>query len=208
MFSTAGAEFVENYQRDTPVRWSAQDLAAQREFVNARLGAREWLDWSTPAAMLQLVQASHAQTSVGTAEKYDAVVLAGPAAELLEPAWLFGEAARPLRPGGRLIGIIPCLRDNSPESQTFAQLVTKSLWPCYTAEELLEMLREGGWEVASAASSFVAIPRFNEAVLESQMGFKGFNPLFARLISEGYDPMEVGWGELRFVATLNAKSIH
>ena len=44
MFSTAGAEFVENYQRDAPVRWSAQDLAAQREFVNDRLGAGEWLD--------------------------------------------------------------------------------------------------------------------------------------------------------------------
>ena len=99
IFSAAGAEFLENYQRDAPVRWSPDDLAAQQQFVNAQVAGNDWLDWSTPDAALQLFQAFAGQTSAVIAEKSDAVVLAGPAAELLEPAWLFGEAARPLRPG-------------------------------------------------------------------------------------------------------------
>ena len=167
---------------------------------SAQLGGDAWLDWSTPAAALQLVQAAAAQTSAGTAEKSDAVVLAGPIVELVEPLALFGQARGPLSPGGRLVGIIPCLRDNSPESDQFMQHARATLWPYYTAEELLEMLRETDWQIESQVGGFFPIPRFNLAVLNDQLGFKGFNRVFTRLSAEGYDPMEVGWGELRFVA--------
>ena len=203
MFSASAAEFFENYQRDTQVRWSPEDLAAQQEFVNARVAGYEWLDWSSPGAALRLVQANRAGASVGMTEMYYAAVLAGPVVELLEPAWLFREAVVPLRPGSRLVGIIPCLRDNSPESRTFADLAAQTLWPYYTAEELVEMLRDEGWQVELPAGGFVAVPRFNQAVLKGQLGFKGFSPIFAGLAAQGYDPMEVGWGELRFLATVN-----
>ena len=200
IFSAAGAEFLENYQRDTPVRWSPNDLAAQQEFVVAQVVGDDWLDWSTPAAALQLVQAPTGQTSADKVEKSDAVVLAGPIVELLEPLALFNQARGPLGPGGRLVGIIPCLRDNSPESDQFMQQARATLWAYYTAEELLEMLRETAWQIEPQLSGFIPIPRFNLAVLNDQLGFKGFNRVFSRLSAEGYDPMEIGWGELRFVA--------
>jgi hypothetical protein len=204
IFSTAGAEFLENYQSDVSVRWLPEDLAAQREFVNRHVGGLDWVDWSTPSAALHLVQAVQAQTSVGAPEKHGALVLAGPIVELVEPATLFRQVASALRAGGKLIGILSCLRDNSPESQQFVEHAAAMLWPYCTVEELLEILRESGWEADPAVSGFVAVPRFNEAVLKRQLGFKGFNGIFARLAAEGYDPMEVGWGELRFVATLNS----
>jgi len=200
MFSAAGAEFLENYQRDTPVRWSPDDLAAQRDFVRARVAGRDWLDWSTPSAALQLAAATAGQVRAGPAEESEAVVLAGPIVELLEPLALFSLARGPLGPGGKLVGILPCLRDNSPESDQFMQHARAMLWPYYTAEELVEMLRESAWQIQSPASGFASVPRFNLAVLGDQLSFKGFNRVFARLSAEGYDPMEVGWGELRFVA--------
>ncbi|PYJ81039.1 MAG: hypothetical protein DME22_22340 [Verrucomicrobia bacterium] len=143
-FSAAGAEFLQHYARDAQIRWSLEDLAAQREFVNTRLAGCQWLDCSTASAALQLVQAVHAQTSLGTHEKYDALVLAGPIVELIEPTTLFRQAVSPLRPGGKLIGLIPCLRDNSPESEHFMRHAAAMLWPYYTAEELVEMLGENG----------------------------------------------------------------
>ena len=200
IFSAAGAEFLENYQRDAPVRWSPDDLAAQKEFVGAQIAGGDWLDWSSPAAALQLVQAAAGQTSKGIAGKSDAVVLAGPIVELLEPLALFSQARGPLGPGGRLIGIIPCLRDNSPESDQFMHQARATLWPYYTAEELQEMLGETAWQIESQVSGFIPIPRFNLAVLNDQLGFKGFNRIFSQLSAQGYDPIEVGWGELRFVA--------
>ena len=200
IFSAAGAEFLEHYQRDAAVRWSPNDLAAQQEFVSVKLVGCDWLDWSTPAAALQLVSVAAGQISAGTAEKSDAVVLAGPIVELLEPPALFSQTRGPLGPGGRLVGIIPCLRDNSPESDQFMQHVRATLWPYYTFEELLEMLRETAWQIESQVSGFIPVPRFNLAVLNDQLGFKGFNRVFTRLSAEGYDPMEVGWGELRFAA--------
>ena len=63
------------------------------------------------------------------------------------------------------------------------------------------MLEESGWRVDSSGGGFRAIPRFNEAVLKNQLAFKGFNRIFAELAAEGYDPMKIGWGELRFAAT-------
>jgi hypothetical protein len=200
IFSAAGTEFLEDYQRDVPLRWSPKDLAAQREFVGAQVAGGDWLDWSTPTAALHLVQPASGQTSAGGTEKYDAVVLAGPIVELLEPLALFDQARGPLGPCGRLIGIVPCLRDNSPESDQFIRHAKATLWPYYTAEELLEILRESGWQTDSQVSGFIPVPRFNSAVLNDQLGFKGFNRIFTRLSAEGYDPMEVGWGELRFVA--------
>jgi hypothetical protein len=202
-FSAAAAEFLESYQRDTPLRWSPADLAAQQHFVNVQVAGDNWLDWSTPSAAWQLAQASHAQVPVATPETSDAVhavLLAGPMVELLEPSALFRQAREPVGPDGRLIGIIPCLRDNSPESDRFIQLAREALWPYYTAEELLEVLRESGWQIEPQVGGFVSVPAFNRAVLDDQLAFKGFNRVFARLSAEGYDPMEVGWGELRFVA--------
>src|SRR2546428_698027 len=102
IFSPASVEFLQHYPMDGYARWSAEDLAAQQEFVNAQIAGRSWLDWSSPAATLHLVQASHAHTSVGAAEKYEALVLAGPVVELLEPARLFNQAASALTPGGKL----------------------------------------------------------------------------------------------------------
>jgi hypothetical protein len=200
MFSATAMEFLENYQRDVPMRWSPNDLAAQRKFVSAQLAGNDWLDWSTPAAALQLVQAGAGPVSTGTAEQSDVVVLAGPIVELLEPLALFNLARGPLGPGGKLIGIFPCLRNNSPESELFMRHARSTLWPYFTAEELLESLRETAWQVEPQPSGFVPIPRFTVAVLNDQLGFKGFNRVFTRLSAEGYDPMEIGWGELRFVA--------
>ncbi len=200
--SATSAEFLENYQRDTPVRWSPEDLAAQQGFVNRQVAGRDWLDWSTPAVALQLIQAKQTRISAGLREAYDAVVLAGPVVELLDLTALFLEAALSVRSGGRLVGIIPCLRDNSPESQGFVEAAARTLWPYHTAEELTERLQENGWGVDGSSSGFTAIARFNEAVLKSQLAFKGFNRIFAELAAEGYDPMKVGWGELRFAATV------
>lgn len=203
--SSAGSvEFLESYLRDAQVRWSPEDLARQREYVNAQIAGRDWLDWSTPESALRLVQSSSARESVGETDKYDAVVLAGPVVELLEPATLFKLAGPPLRPGGRLVGIYPCLRDNSPESRLFSEMASATLWPYYGAEELLEMLRDCGWGPDLSASAFVAIPRFNEAVLKAELHFQGFNRIFDQLVRQGYDPMEIGWGELRFAATLDS----
>jgi hypothetical protein len=204
IFSADGVEFLENYPRDAQVRWSPDDLVRQREYVNTHVAGRNWLDWSTPESALRLVQAVSAHGSVGEAEKYDVTVLAGPVVELLEPGILFNLAAPPIRPGGKLVGIFPCLRDNSPESRLFAEIAAATLWPYYCAEELLEMLGDCGWRADPAASDFVAIPRFNEAVLKAELRFKGFNRIFDQLVEQGYDPSEVGWGELRFVAALNS----
>jgi hypothetical protein len=198
----AGAEFLEHFQRDTLVRWSSDDLAAQGQFVNGELAGREWLDWSSPASALQLIQATRAETFPGAIEQHDALVLAGPVVEMLKPAVLFGQAAALVRPAGRLIAIVPCLRDNSPESREFMRLAASSLWPYCTAEELLEMMSEAGWKVEAPASGFIAIPRFNQAVLRGELGFGGFTKVFEQLMADGYDPVEVGWGELRLAATL------
>jgi hypothetical protein len=200
IFSQAGAEFLEHYQRDAPIRWSPNDLAAQSEFVRSHLIGGDWLDWSTPAATLQLFQATTGQAAAGIVEKSRAVVLAGPIVELLEPRALFRLALGPVGPGGRLVGIIPCLRDNSPESEQFMQHARTTLWPYYTAEELQEMLGETAWQLEPQVSGFIPIPRFNLAVFHDQLGFKAFNRVFKQLSAEGYDPMEISWGELRFVA--------
>jgi len=37
------------------------------------------------------------------------------------------------------------------------------------------MLRETAWQIESQVGGFMPIPRFNLAVLDDQLGFKGFN---------------------------------
>ena len=37
------------------------------------------------------------------------------------------------------------------------------------------MLRENDWQIESQVGGFMPIPRFNLAVLDDQLGFKGFN---------------------------------
>ena len=197
----ASAEFLEHFQRDALVRWSSDDLAAQKQFVNAQIAGRNWVDWSGPTAALQLIQAGHTEAFPGAVEEPDALVLAGPLVELLDPEVLFNQAASFLRSGGKLVGIIPCLRDNSPESREFMRLAASLLWPYYTAEELLEFLSGAGWKIEPPPNCFVAIPRFNQVVRKGELGFPGFGKIFEQLMGDGYDPMEVGWGELRLAAT-------
>jgi hypothetical protein len=132
----------------------------------------------------------------------EAVLLAGPLVEIVEPLSLFEQAASHLKAGGQIIGVIPCLRDNSPESQLFMDHARAALWPYYPAEELLEMLREAQCRVLAKTTRFVPIPTFKHAVLGDSLHFKGFRSIFDALEQDGYDPMEVGWGELRFIAAL------
>ena len=199
----ARSEFLAYYRHDMQLRWSETDREEQREFVNQHLAGSSWLDWSTEGAAMELIQASLTNISVSVAGRYEAVVLAGPVAELIEPAVLFQQAIAPLKSPGRFIGIIPCLRDNSPESQLFAELAATTLWPFYTAEELIEMLAEAGWQIWRESSRFVSIRRLIDAVLKDQLAFKGFRKIFDQVEVQGYDPSEVGWGELRFVAEIN-----
>ncbi|PYJ98105.1 MAG: hypothetical protein DME23_13090 [Verrucomicrobia bacterium] len=51
-FSAAGAEFLQHYARDAQIRWSLEDLAAQREFVNpsARMKNMTRLCWPAPSS--------------------------------------------------------------------------------------------------------------------------------------------------------------
>jgi hypothetical protein len=199
---SAVAEFLQHYAQDARQRWFPEDLAAQEAFVREQTANVDWTDWSTESAARQLLQTSLVATADGLGGRHEAILVTGPIVELLDPAALFGRAAGRLQPEGRLVGIIPCLRDNSPESQLFAQFAASTFWPYYTAEEFTEMLREAGFSPVLETTRFVAVTRFNEAVLKDELGFKGFSKAFQQLQAEGYDPMEVGWGELRFVASL------
>ncbi|MEW6157971.1 MAG: hypothetical protein AB1813_11095 [Verrucomicrobiota bacterium] len=199
-FSTVAADFLRAYPRDLTVRWSAEDLRAQREFVEAWLPPEEWLDWSAEAAAFELFQAGLLGVPPTFLRPVSAIVMAGPVAEFLERSWLFDLAATHLTQGGRLIGVAPCLRDNSPENQAFAEACASFFWPYETAEELLEQLRECELIPVPEVTRFVEIPRFKRAVLDGALQFSGFAQAFAQLEKAGYDPMEIGWGELRFVA--------
>jgi hypothetical protein len=200
LFSSAVGEFLQNYRHDVELRWSAEDLRAQKEFVNSNVGDRRWIDWSSENATLQLLQAELVSTSVAADQRTEAIVLAGPIVELVPLGELLALASAFLEAGGRLVGIIPCLRDNSPESQLFTKIAATALWPYATAEELAETLREMGFVVDPQRTTFTPIREFNEAILKDQLGFKGFRRIFEELERQGYDPAEVGWGELRFVA--------
>ncbi|MBI3191965.1 MAG: hypothetical protein HYZ36_04805 [Pedosphaera parvula] len=171
--------------------------------MNRHLDGADWLDWSTEAAAAELVQASLMSTPLSSVGGRPAILLAGPVVELLEPAQLFTFAADHLKAGGKLVGILPCLRDNAPENQQFRDLAAAELWPYYTVEELTETAEETGLQADRTASAFVPVRQFNESVLNDQLVFKGFRRLFDQLEAQGYDPAVVGWGELRLVAALN-----
>ena len=101
----------------------------------------EWADWSTPMAAMQLIQSSLLGVAMEEADRHEAIVVAGPVVELLPLAEVFEMAARRLNSAGRLVGVIPCLRDNSPESQLFMDLAAEQLWPYCVAEELMVIVR-------------------------------------------------------------------
>jgi hypothetical protein len=202
IFSPLITKFLEAYSLDVSIRWSANDLKAQEKFINAEVENTEWLDWSSQEAALQLVQAEILKTSLGETGEFDRIVVAGPVVELLDLPILLNRAARYLKRGGRIAAVIPCLRDNSPENAEFTAIAAKRLWPYATSEELLESTREAGLDPL-AESKFVPVRRFIEAALGDQLRFTPFRDLFLELQSQGYDPMEVGWGELRLLAQLS-----
>ncbi len=206
IISPVAGDFLTHWQNDAPRRWSATDFAAQQAFVNGQVEGREWTDWSTPMAAMQLIQASLLKAPLEDGDRHDAIVLAGPVTELVPPKELFSLAAGRLRPGGRLIGVFPCLRDNSPESARFMELTKAGLWPYFVEEEVREVLGEAGYDTcgSQAVAGFHAIPQFNRAVLGDDLGFKGFQRIFVEMEGEGYDAMEVGFGELRFAVSLGA----
>lgn len=195
-------DFLAHYERDAHLRWSADDLQAQRDFVQKHIRGGTWLDLSTPEAALELVQRwlHPAAGSSLIAVPHDVVLLAGPPVELIELDSLAGYAIESLAPAGRIVGVIPCLRDNSPQNQAFMDASAEILWPYRTAEEILETLRDAHLEVDTAAASFVRIARFNDAVWSNQLAFEGYRRVFERLAQRGYDPISVAWGEVRFVA--------
>jgi hypothetical protein len=200
MNSHAAAEFLQHYVHDAQVRWTAEDRQAQQDFVNSHLAGGRWLDWSNESSAMELLQASLVHPVSSAHTRYEALLLAGPTVELVDPSDLFAQALANLESGGRLIGISPCLRDNSPESQLFMDLTRLDLWPYHTAEELLEMLTESGAQLEPQDTQFVPISRFKAAALKDELRFKGFRQIFDQLEKQGYDPMEIGWGELRLLA--------
>lgn len=196
-------EFLRHYQADVPQRWSAEDLAAQSQFVEPWLAGKRWLDWSTEASALALLQNRLVPALGSWDENSQAILLAGPIAELIDPQELIHAAGSAIETGGYFIGILPCLRDNSPESQLFAEISAQSLWPYFMAEEWMEVLSEASLEVEQGG--FVPAPAFHRAVMQDCLQFKGFGEVFSKMSQQGYDPYEVGWGELRIAAKLSSK---
>lgn len=200
---SVATEFLQHYAHDVRLRWTTESLEAQQAFVTSGIAGLDWLDWSSEAVALQILQAHLTSTELGFTRHYEAVLMAGPLVELMEPPVLLQHAHRHLETKGRVIGIIPCLRDNSPESSLFCEVASEILWPYYTAEELLEMIAETGLIPNREQTQFVPILEFNRTVLNDALGFKGFRRVFDQIGEQGYDPIEVGWGELRFEATLD-----
>lgn len=194
-------EFLQHYAHDSQWRWAPENLDSQKAFVERAISGCEWLDWSTQSAVLEVIQKNMTSVETVTKGDFDAVLLAGPIAEIVELENLFQQAVEHLNESGRVIGIIPCLRDNSPENSLFCEIAKEVLWPCYPAEEVLEMLREKGLEPHSDSCGFVAVPEFSEAILKNKLRFKGFQQVFDQIQAQGYDATEVGWGEVRFVAS-------
>jgi len=200
MFSPAIVEFLQAYGHDQAFRWSAEELVAQGKFVEATLAGTSWSDWSDPAMALPLLQAAMLGTPTALEHGSDGILLAGPLTEIMPAEALIPLAQTHLNPAGRLVGIIPCLRDNSPESQLFMDLAAEKLWPYHTAEIWLEVLQDAGFEAAGIKGEFVAQPQFIASVLTGKLEFAQFAELLRGVEKAGYGANEVGWGELRFVA--------
>ncbi|HEY1172494.1 MAG TPA: hypothetical protein VGH19_14085 [Verrucomicrobiae bacterium] len=200
MFSPALAEFLQHYPHDQALRWSEEDLAAQGRFVESAMTGLAWSDWSSPALALPLLQAAMLNTPTILDHGQDAILLAGPLTEIMLAETLIPLAQGHLNPAGRLVGIIPCLRDNSPESQRFMDLAAEKLWPYHTAEIWLELLQDVGFEAAGIKGEFIARPQFARAAMAGKLQFTPFAELFRGVEAAGYGANEVGWGELWFVA--------
>ncbi|MCD6048991.1 MAG: hypothetical protein K0Q55_394 [Verrucomicrobia bacterium] len=200
MFSPATVEFLQTYGHDQAFRWTPEDLAAQAQFAEQALAGVAWCDWSDPGMALPLLQAAMLNTPTALEHDYDGILLAGPLSELMPAEALIPLAQAHLNPAGRLVGIIPCLRDNSPESQRFMDLAAEKLWPYHTAEIWLELLQDAGFEAARIKGEFIARPQFAASALTGKLHFAPFAELFREVEKAGYGANEVGWGELRFVA--------
>ena len=120
--------------------------------------------------------------------------------ELTDKEQLFTELFASAQPGQLIVGTLPCLRDNSPESARLAELMHEKLWDFWTAEELSEIIRDAGFEVIGNRTQFRQNPRWNEAVLKGELQFQGYHSMFEVMMAEGFEPSEIGWGELWFVA--------
>lgn len=200
IFSPAIVEFLQAYAHDQAFRWSEEELAAQGKFAEAALAGVSWSDWSDPALALPLMQAAMLGTPTALEHAYDGILLAGPLTEIMPAEILIPLAQTHLNPSGRLVGIIPCLRDNSPESQLFMDLAAEKLWPYHTAEIWLEVLQDAGFEAAGIQGEFIAQPQFIASVLTGKLQFAPFAELLRGVEKAGYGANEIGWGELRFVA--------
>ncbi len=200
MFNPAIAEFLQAYAHDQPFRWTAEDLAAQGRFAEAALEGVAWSDWSDPILALPLLQAAMLNTPTSLEHDQDAILLAGPLSEIMPAETLIPLAQAHLSPAGKLVGIISCLRDNSPESQHFMDLAAEKLWPYHTAEVWLEVLQDAGFAATGIKAEFIARPQFAASALTDKLQFKPFAELFRAVEAAGYGAHEVGWGELHFVA--------
>ena len=200
MFSPFTAEFLQSYAHDQSFRWSEEDLAAQGRFAESAVAGLSWSDWSSPALALPLLQAAMLATPTILEHDQDAILLAGPLTELMPAETLIPLAQTHLNPSGRVVGIIPCLRDNSPESQRFMDLAAEKLWPYHTAEIWLELLQDVGFEAAGIQGEFIARPQFARSALAGKLQFTPFAELFRAVEAAGYGAHEVGWGELYLIA--------
>jgi len=200
MFSPAIVEFLQHYAHDQPFRWTAEELAAQGRFAESALAGTSWSDWSDSAMALPLLQAALLNTPTSLDHDQDAILLAGPLTEIMLAERLLPLAQSHLNPAGRLVGIIPCLRDNSPESQHFMDLAAEKLWPYHTAEVWLELLQDTGFTATGIKAEFIARPQFAASALTEKLHFTPFTELFRAVEAAGYGAHEVGWGELYFVA--------
>ena len=200
IFTPAIVDFLEHYAHDQAFRWSAEDLAEQAQFAEQALADVAWCDWSNPGMALPLLQAAMLNTPTALEHDYDGILLAGPLSEIMPAETLIPLAQAHLNPAGRLVGIIPCLRDNSPESQRFMDLAAEKLWPYHTAEIWLELLQDTGFEATGIKGEFIARPQFAASALTGKLRFTPFAELFREVEKAGYGANEVGWGELRFLA--------
>jgi hypothetical protein len=189
------SDYLLHYNTDLKSRWSEEALRFQANFVTSRLPKNGIWDWSAPAITLQLLQARLLSEKTAPPPGTSLILAAGPLMELLSPSAIVEEAARSLKQNGRLIAIIPCLRDNSPENEFFAMHASENLWPYYTAEYWQETMQEGGFMTIDPPQ-FKENREFSMAQIEGRMNFRGFMPLIEKLQNEGYDPIEIAWGDL------------
>ena len=134
----------------------------------------------------------------------------------------FGMWAIQGRENGRLIGnvgLFTAWRDIDPEfgeqpemgwimdpeyhgTGMASEACAAAQWNCPTAEELLESLVECGLEV-QPGWKFVPSPVLKSEAALRKIRFGPHLQAIQTVESAGYDPAEIGWGELRFAGSLN-----